>query len=70
MSYELVGIVLLGIMGLIHLVVLLYLRREFREQLRRNLALETQFQKWNAEQFGTITQRLDQILDMLRTGRL
>lgn len=70
MSYELVGIVILGVMGLIHLAVLLYLRREFREQLRRNLALETQFQKWNAEQFGNIAQRLDQILDMLRTGRL
>jgi len=48
----------------------IYLSRELREQLRRNLALETQFQRWNAEPFGNITQRLDQLLDMFRTNKL
>lgn len=67
MSYELTGIVILGLMGLIQMAGLVYLSREFREQLRLNVALQTQFQKWNAEQFGNISQRLDQILEMLRS---
>jgi len=67
MSYELTGIVILGLMGLIQMAGLVYLSREFREQLRLNMALQTQFQKWNAEQFGNISQRLDQILEMLRS---
>lgn len=67
MSYELTGIVILGIMGLVQMSGLVYLAREFREQLRLNMALQTQFQKWNAEQFGNMSQRLDQILDMLRS---
>ncbi len=64
MSYELAGIIILGVTQTAGLV---YLRREFREQLRLNMALQTQFQKWNAEQFGNISQRLDQILEMLRS---
>lgn len=67
MSYELTGIVILGLMGLIQMAGLVYLSREFREQLRLNVALQTQFRKWNAEQFGNISQRLDQILEMLRS---
>ncbi len=67
MSYALTGIVILGLMGLIHMAGLVYLSREFREQLRLNVALQTQFRKWNAEQVGNISQRLDQILDMLRS---
>jgi hypothetical protein len=64
MSYELAGIIILGVTQTAGLV---YLSREFREQLKLNVALQTQFQKWNAEQFGNISQRLDQILDMLRS---
>jgi len=67
MSYELLGIIILGVSQLAGLA---YLRHEFQEQLRRNMALETQFQKWNADQTISISQRLEQILDMLRTGKL
>ena len=67
MSYELIGILILGFS---QIMLGIYLSRELREQLRRNLALETQFQRWNAEQFGNITQRLDQLLDMFRTNKL
>lgn len=70
MSYELVGIILLGIMAIIHMGVLVYFRRSFQEQLRRNLALEAQFQRWNAEKLDGLTQRLDQILEMLRRREL
>jgi hypothetical protein len=44
MSPEMIGIVILGIMGVIQLGGLVYLNRSFQEQLRRNIALETQFQ--------------------------
>ncbi|MGH7206070.1 MAG: hypothetical protein ACREI2_07670 [Nitrospiraceae bacterium] len=68
MSYELIGILILGISQVTGLLILgIYLSRELQEQLRRNLALETQFQKWNADQFGNVSQRLDQVLTMLRT---
>jgi hypothetical protein len=66
MSPELVGIVILGIMGVIQMGGLVYLNRSFQEQLRRNVALQTQFQRWNAEKLDNMTQRLDQILDMLQ----
>lgn len=67
MSYELVGIIILGISQVTGLV---YLSRVFQEQLRRNLALETQFQKWNAEKLDGLAQRLDQILEMVRRREL
>lgn len=67
MSYELVGIIILGISQVTGLV---YLSRGFQEQLRRNLALETQFQKWNAEKLDGLAQRLDQILEMVRRREL
>lgn len=74
MSYELIGIVILGVLGVIQIaglaIVGIYLSRQFQEQLRRNLALETQFQKWDAEQFANISQRCDQILEMLRRRQL
>ncbi|MFN3477046.1 MAG: hypothetical protein ACK4Z6_05775 [Candidatus Methylomirabilales bacterium] len=70
MSYELVGIILLGIMGLIQMGGLVYLNRSFQDQLRRNLFLEAQFQRWNAEKLDSITQRLDEVLDILRRGQL
>jgi hypothetical protein len=67
MSYGLIAVIIFGIT---QVVALLYLRHEFLQQLRRSLALETLFQKWNADQSGDISQRLDQILEMLRTNRL
>ena len=74
MSYELIGIVILGVLGVIQIaglaIVAIYLSRQFQEQLRRNLALETQFQKWNGEQFSNISQRCDRILEMLRSRQL
>jgi hypothetical protein len=71
MSYELMGIIILGVSQVSGLMILgIYLSHEFRAQLRRNLALETQFQKWNAEPIGNIGQRLDQILELLRTRQL
>jgi hypothetical protein len=70
MSYELVGIIFLGIMGVIHMGGLVYLNRSFQEQLRRNVALEAQFQKWNAEKLDSLTQRLDQVIEMLRRREL
>jgi len=71
MSVELVSIVIVGVSQLIGLALLAwFLNHEFQAQLRRNMALEAQFQKWNADQTVTISQRIDQILDMLRTGKL
>jgi hypothetical protein len=71
MSVELVSIVIVGVSQLIGLALLgWFLNHEFQAQLRRNMALEAQFQKWNADQTVTISQRIDQILDMLRTGKL
>ena len=74
MSYELIGIIILGIMGLIQMGGLIYgviyLNRSFQEQLRRSLFLQTQFQRWNAEKLDSITQRLDEVLDILRRGQL
>lgn len=70
MGYELIGIIILGIMGLIQMGGLVYLNRSFQEQLRRNLFMETQFQKWNAEKLDSISQRLDEVLDILRRGEL
>jgi hypothetical protein len=67
MSYELIAIILFAIT---QMAGLLYLHHEVQAQLRRNLALETQFQKWDAEQTGNIVQWLDQILEMLRTHQL
>jgi hypothetical protein len=73
MSYELIGIIILGVMGVGHMGGLVYLgrslhelNRSFEEQLRRNMALQTQFQRWNAEKLDNITQRLDQVLEMLQ----
>ena len=57
-------------MGVVQVAALFYLSREFREQLRRNLVLGTQFQKWSAEPFGDVGPRLDRILQMLRTRQL
>lgn len=70
MTYELIGIMILGLMAIIEIGFLAYARREFLEQMRRNLALETQFQKWNADQTTSISQRLDQILEMIRTRQI
>jgi len=74
MSYELVGIIFLGIMGVIHMGGLVYglvtLNRSFQEQLRWNLALEAQFQRWNAEKLDSLAQRLDQVIEMLRRHEL
>lgn len=70
MSYELVGIIFLGMMGVIHMGVLVYFRRSFQEQLRRNVALEAQFQRWNAEKLDNLAQRLDQVIEMLRRREL
>lgn len=41
-----------------------------QEQLRRNLALETQFQKWNAQKLDGVVQCLDEILQMLQKGKI
>ena len=77
MSYELIGIIFLGIMSVGHMGGLVYLgrslrelNRSFQEQLRRNIALQTQFQKWNAEKLDNLTQRLDQVLEMLQKGEI
>ena len=64
MSYELIGIVILGISqvtGFAYLARLTYsVDRSFQEQLRRNLGLETKFQKWPSR---------DDCRGLLRTGR-
>jgi hypothetical protein len=33
------------------------------------MAVEAQFQKWNADQTVSISQRIDPILNILRTGK-
>lgn len=74
MSYELIGIVILGISqvtGFAYLARLTHsVDRSFQEQLRRNLALETKFQKWEAEKLDGGVQRLDEIQEMLRKRQL
>jgi len=74
MSYELIGIVILGISqvtGFAYLARLTHpVDRSFQEQLRRNLALETKFQKWETEKLDGVVQRFDEILEMLRKGQL
>ena len=74
MSYELIGIIFLGIMSVGHMGGLVYLSRSlsrsFEEQLRRNMALQTQFQRWHAEKLDSLTQRLDQVMEMLQKGEI
>lgn len=74
MNYELIGIVTsnvgIAILGISEVVGLYYLRRSFQEQLQRNLALETRFQKWEAEKLDGMSQRLDEIMQMLRKGEI
>ena len=74
MSYELIGIMILGITQVTGIGYLAHvsesLNRSFQEQLRRNLALETKFQKWEAEKLDGVSQRLDEIMEMLRKGEI
>jgi hypothetical protein len=71
MNYELIGIVIVGVSQIAGLVFLWwFLNRDFQAQLRRNMAMEALFQKWNADQTTTISERIDQTLDMLHTGKL
>lgn len=74
MNYELIGIITsnigIAILGISEVVGLYYLRRSFQEQLRRNLALETRFQKWEAEKLDGMSQRLGEIMEMLRKGEI
>ena len=74
MSPELVAILVTSGIELIAIAALWIITSRglvsVQEQLRRNLALETQFQKWNAEKLDGAVQRLDEILEMLRKGKI
>lgn len=50
--------------------VLVHARQDVKEQIKRTMALETAFQKWNAEKLDSLSQRFDQVLEMLRRGEI